>query len=1137
MSTLFLNKRFIPFAAALLAFALACQPVEEYTVSIADVNTEFSLFEEGLTVPIGSTNKIVLGTLLNSAGENVDDFLKTDASGRLVLTYEGTSSLSEQLADMDLGNIAQIDGVNFDQKFSYHIGDINPDDFSIDAQKIDVDFTFADVDDLDIQIDPVSSNMDALNFKAGLDKYKDAISGNDDLKIGDKIGQKNISEDIEKNSDLAAAAAVAEALGGSDYEFDVPADKLPTTNVSEQQIHIALSPIVLHEDISAIKNIKTKTGAKMRVSLSITNCFLSSGVITPDIDLNLSELFNIQGGSVIDLSELALSNTNNWQASKDYIIDGLATTDYEGAITIDNNIVYGGQVLFDSPKSTPATYSSTTGSMHFEMTISFIDLEIESADVAVAPVTFNHQDNLSIGSTESFDLPEEVKTVTKVIMDQTKPIYLKITPANLDILQAGKSLPYTIVLDFPAGMDVKGTTDGKLTLNGDLALGAVNEPIIIEYLYPTVTGNKVQVMEEIGVTADFQANNLVISSADIPSTEAGDISFAVSIEGEPAITDILIETNDIEKDTENGDNLEFAANGLDGIGSFVVTPSGTPALTITCNLPAITGMSFGTGPEGILITLPDILEFDASGLDPSLVFDATKNTLLIQGAIPASIVLPITHMTVNPVEKPDGMKVVTSYSVTGKVLVPSSEVLFTELQTVSGAVFGITVNIPEITAESISLDEALSFEIDENYDMNFDLGENSMLKSISEVTLDNVFLSLNTSFTGLPDLGTGKYNVDLTLTLPSFITPSSIPVKGYIVDGTLPFTPVQILKLSNVEIPTDGKLGGQIRVAGSVAAEGNDINLESLQSDINIDFTATIANASGKIGMSKATGIFSYNVEEKTSVVLDNLPDFLRDDSLSPDLDDPQITLSIKSNLGIPMKGDLDLIPYNAGEVQEENKIVLHDIALPYSDAAKDTITKAFVICKSATTAPPGYEVLEADVTKLLTNIPDSLQISIKANVDESKNSIIEPTADYKLDLSYGIIAPLAFGKDFHFSTTTDLDLSAIADYTSIGEFGIKGKAVNTSPLNLNVEMILLDPEDVVIPQSKPCTIAVQGNATSDIEFYLSPTDKTRQIAKGQLVITLTAIEGVALTEDSSLQLTDLAAVLPEGITYSVPTK
>ncbi|MBO4465814.1 MAG: hypothetical protein J5748_03970 [Bacteroidales bacterium] len=1131
MSTLILHKRFIPLAAALLALALSCQPVEEYTVSIADVNTEFSLFEEGISVPIGSTSKIVLGDLLNSAGESIGDFLKTDASGRLILTYEGSTSLSNQIAELDLANLAQIDGVDFSKQFSYHIGDIDPDNFSIDARQEEVSYTFTDVGDLDIEIDPVSTNMDALNFKAGLNKYKDAINGNSDLNLANQIGEKSYTRNVTRNATIATLAAAA---GGS--EFNIPKELIPNITVDETNIDVTVPDIVLHEDISAIRNIATKNGAKMRVTLSISNNFLSDGEIVPDVDLDISQLLVIQGGSVIDLSGLRLNKGNSWSATHDYIITGLATTEYEGAISIDEDIVLGGTIEINDPKASSASLGAT-GDMTIKISITFIDLEITSADIAVAPVVFNHQDILTVGSDESFDLPEEVKTVKEVKMDQTKPIYLKITPSNLNILHSGKSLPYTIVLDFPEGMDVQGTVNGKLTLSGDLALGAVNEPIVIKSFYPTVTGNKVKVLEEIGVTADFAANNLVISSDDIPGTEAGDITLAVSIEGEPAISDILIETNAIEKDAATSDVLEFAADGMDALGSFVVTPSGNPAITVTCALPVVTGMNFVTGPEGILFTLPDVFEFDASGLDPSLTFNAENNTLLIQGAIPASIVLPISHLRVNPVQKPDGMKIVTSYAVEGKILVPAADVLYSDLQGISGAVFGITVNIPKITASSIALDDAFSYDIDESYDMDFELGDNNLLKSITELTLDEVFLSINASFTGLPDLGDGKYNVDFTLTLPDFITPSSIPIKGYIVDGALPFTPVKIQKISNVQIPENGKLSGQIKVAGSVSAESNNINLESLQSDINIDFSASIGNASGKIALSKATGVISYQLDNPTTVKLDNLPEMLRDGSLSPDLDDPQITLSIKSNLGIPMKGDLDLIPYLGGSVQEENKISLHNIELPNAESAVDTLTKRFVICKSATTAPPDHVVLEADVTKLLTNIPDSIQISIKAAVDETVPSILEPSATYVLDLAYAITAPLAFGKDFHFSTTTDIDLSMIADYTEIGSFGITGKAVNDSPLNVNVEMVLLDTEDAEIPQDKASTIAIQGNTTSDIAFYLSPTDKTKKISKAHLIISVTAVEGVALTENSSLQLTDLAAVLPDGITYSVPTK
>ncbi|MBP5488215.1 MAG: hypothetical protein J6X77_01445 [Bacteroidales bacterium] len=1130
MNKLLMQKRLTPLVASLLVFAAACTPVEEYEVTLSEVDTEFSLFEEGLSVPIGSTNKLILGTFLNSAGDNLGDFLKTDASGRLILTYEGNTSLTSQIADLDLGAMATVDGVSFNKQFSYHIGDIDPSSFTIAADQVDVSFTFAGVESLDLEIDPIDADLDALNFKAGLDQYKDAINGNDDLKLSNQIGEKGYDREIERNEGLAALAALA-----GEAEFDVPKALLPDITVDETQINVTVPDIVLDENISAIRNIATKTGAKMRVSLRITNCYLSDGEIVPDVDLDLSQLLVIQGGSVIDLSGLALNPGNGWTASQDYIVNGLATTDYEGTISINENIVLEGTVCINDPKASSASLGAT-GNMRFEIAISFIDLDIVSADIAVAPVNYSHVDALSIGSDETYDLPDEVKTVKQVVMDDTKPIYLKITPKNLNRLTT-KNIPYTIELTFPDGMDVQGATAGKLTLTGDLATGPVNEPIVIRSFTPTITNRKIQVNEEIGVNADFTATNLTMSSTNIPTTEDEDIAFEVEVQGTPAISNILLEINDIEKTIEEGDNLEYDADGLDSFGSFSITPSGTPVLSMVTSLPSITGLSFVTGPEGILVTLPDIFVFDTSALDPSLTFSAENNTLLIQGAIPASINLPITSLKVNPVQKEAGTKIVTSYAVTGKIVVPSADVNHSDLQGMTGAEFGITVNIPEITAESITLDEALSFEIDETYDMSFELGADLPLKTINEILLDEVYMTLTTSFTGLPDLGEGYYNVDLTLTLPSYMTPASIPIQGHIVDGSLPFEPVKLVKLSNIAVPEDGKIAGQIKLTGNVSAVGNDIDLSSIQSDINVDFTGALGNAAGKIAMSKATGVFSYSLEQGTTVKLDNLPEILRDDSLTPDLDDPQISLTIKSNLGIPMKGDLDIIPYKGAEVQEANKIQLHDIALPFSETANDTITKTFVVCKSATTAPADCVVLEADVTKLLTNIPDSLTINVKAAVDESTTSIVEPSANYALDIQYGITAPLAFGADFHFSTTTDIDISMIADYTAIGEFGIKGKAVNDTPLNLNVEMILLDPDEVVIPQSKPSTIAVRGSATSDIEFYLSPTDKTRKLSKARLVITVTAVEGVALTEESSLQLIDLAAVLPEGVTYSVPTK
>lgn len=210
---------------------------------------------------------------------------------------------------------------------------------------------------------------------------------------------------------------------------------------------------------------------------------------------------------------------------------------------------------------------------------------------------------------------------------------------------------------------------------------------------------------------------------------------------------------------------------------------------------------------------------------------------------------------------------------------------------------------------------------------------------------------------------------------------------------------------------------------------------------------------------------------------------------------------------------------------------MIPSITLPYSTTASQTVTKSFVICKSAATAPAGYEVLEADVASLLAHIPEELRVEIRAGVDQNALSVLETNAEYSLDLTYGVEAPIAFGADFRFTTNTEFDMSQVSQFTSYGDFSIKGKAVNDSPINLTVDLVLLDAQGAEIPQTKPCKLVLNGAATSDIELELSPADQTRAISKGRLDITVTAVPDMPLMETSSLQLVDMVAVLPHGVT------
>ncbi|MBO4623975.1 MAG: hypothetical protein J5646_00585 [Bacteroidales bacterium] len=1144
-------KRFsAPLSIVFLLLGTACSMVKEYDVKIKELDTEVSLFGEGLSVPLGSTNKIILSSLLNSAGENIGDYLKKDDSGVLILSYQGTTSLADQIAQMDIDGMAKVDAIKINKEVEYHIGDLDPDKFVFDSKDYQVTVPFEGVDMKDMEVDAMNSNLDNLNFNAGLAKYHDKVAVN----LAEKIGDLGHTEDITLKPELKALveAAVASGIVGADDPYDVPDGYLDNKAV-DKDLDVSVAEFKMDDNITSIKNIKLNSDAKMTISLEMDKPFISGGSIIPNVNLDLSKVFNMADG-VINLSSLALNAANNWKASKDYAVNGLVKDSYESSISINEQISVDGTIQFDSPKTTLNTLKGDNPRiMTFRLSITFPGLSIASAEIAVSPVDFEEDQLVAIGNDTEYDVPDDVKEVLSVEMDPNQPLYLNINGYNLNRLKS-KNFPYTISMKFPSAIEATSTApnvtesdaEGKhiLTFTGDLVNNA-SLPIKIVAFHPTVANKKVSLKTDIEVNAVITATNLVLDSANLPATDADDVRFAVTLDGDPKVSDVLVTTNDIVKDVSQEEKeLEFEVKGVEGLGSFKVTPKGTPALEIACSMPNLTNMDLIPDGEGILMKLPDVFEFDASGLGSDLVFSAEDNSLLIKNTIPALISLPIRYLVVNPVQRTNDQNeevpmVVTKYSVDGSVLIPSTNVRKSELDTIAGEEFGITVTIPKIEAKSVDLDDKFEFKLDQKYPLEFTLDTGEHLKHIQEVLLNEVYCSLDASFENLPDLGASdKFYVDLKLNLPDFIVPNEVPVKGYIENNKLT-SKVKVDKLVNLDIPADGHLLFEdgIVITGSISANGDNVDLESLKSDIKAKFDATIASEDGKINLSKATGIFAYDIDKSTSIKLDNLPDMLKDESVTPDLSDPQITLDITTNLGVCLKGDIELVPVFGETPKEDAKIVISDVTLPFATNASEPVTKKLVILESATTAPPGYEPIEADVTSLLKKIPDALDVVIKANVDQDKASVVEIGVEYTCDINYAVTAPLSFGQDFKFSTSREIDLSSISQYASLGTFGIKGKAVNDSPLNLNVKLELLNADGAVIPQKKESVVAIAGGATattSDIEFMLSPLDKNQKISKGRLTIMVTAVPGTPLKEDSSLQLTDLTAEVPEGIDYKL---
>ena len=424
--------------------------------------------------------------------------------------------------------------------------------------------------------------------------------------------------------------------------------------------------------------------------------------------------------------------------------------------------------------------------------------------------------------------------------------------------------------------------------------------------------------------------------------------------------------------------------------------------------------------------------------------------------------------------------------------------------------------------------------LDLDYSYTFTLADiPAELKNLQEIVLDDAFINMTATLDGLPEGAAGDCDVDIDVQLPSFVSPSVIPIKGKVTDGSFTMPPVKIEKISNIEIPESGKIDLTISFTGRISAASKDADLSQFAETITVTLDVSLQNAEGKLAFSLARGVFSYSSSESTTVDLSDLTGFLQSDDLCIDIDNPVICLDLGTNIGIPLDATLELVPFIADVPMTEQIIRFENIVMPCSPSAAQNDSKSFCICKDKASVPAGYEFLEADLTKLLRHLPDSVKISVNALAGGNKSAVIEPKASYNLSLDYDINVPLALGKDFYLSAETEIDLSGIRAYTSYGEFGIKGQVLNETPLSLSVVMDILDEGGNVIPQKRSNTILIGGKSTSDIEFYIAPADNSRTIAKARFTISITAATDEPVNASDCLQFINLVAVAPEGLTIT----
>lgn len=438
-------------------------------------------------------------------------------------------------------------------------------------------------------------------------------------------------------------------------------------------------------------------------------------------------------------------------------------------------------------------------------------------------------------------------------------------------------------------------------------------------------------------------------------------------------------------------------------------------------------------------------------------------------------------------------------------------------------------------------------------------GNDKAVKSLNEAEIDetttnNISIKLDFS-----NISAAVSNIEsATLTLPAYLSISQ-PISSDNGVPTLNGSKVTITDISTAR-PLELSLTTQKldftnqNDHGSLLINNGAIDLTgyfsiALQCNVtgampdNPTIKAKIGVADRTIKMKSATGIFdpTINLSSLGEVDVTGLPDFLDDDDVVADLDNPQILLTVNNNMDVAATVSATVISTKEGRE-------LARVTLPEMSVAKNGLSK-ICICRQKTselTQQYGEANVYAvsNLSTLINRIPDHIKIvDVNAHA-KPEVATIEFGRDYQVKPSYKVNAPLAFGEnanivyeDSFTGWNDDIDELDLAEGTYIE---VTANVENKVPAYLTVKAYPVDAQGnkiedkllIEIPDEVAASTDGTTAVTTPITMKITPKVKNSLKQLDGLVFRLEGsaksangnkVTGISLNErEHTLKLNDI---------------
>lgn len=438
-------------------------------------------------------------------------------------------------------------------------------------------------------------------------------------------------------------------------------------------------------------------------------------------------------------------------------------------------------------------------------------------------------------------------------------------------------------------------------------------------------------------------------------------------------------------------------------------------------------------------------------------------------------------------------------------------------------------------------------------------GNDKAVKSLNEAEIDDTEeteISIKLDFS---NISTAVSNIEsATLTLPAYLSISQMNGNGngvptlngskVTVTGISTTHPLELsLNTQKLDFTNKNDHGSLIINNGAIDLTGYfsialQCNVTGAMPD-NPTIKAKIGVANRTITMRSATGIFDPTINLNTlgEVDVTGLPDFLDDDDVVADLDNPQILLTVNNDMDVAATVSATVISTKEGRE-------LARVTLPEMSVAKNGLSK-ICICRQKTselTQQYGEANVYAvsNLSTLINRIPDHIKIvDVNAHA-KAEVATIEFGREYQVKPSYKVNAPLAFGEkanivyeDSFTGWNDDIDELDLAEGTYIE---VTANVENKVPAYLTVKAYPVDTQGnkiedkllIEIPDEVAASTDGTTAVTTPITMKITPKVKNSLKQLDGLVFRLEGsaksangnkVTGISLNEkEHTLKLNDI---------------